>query len=56
MYRTITVHEDATPEMVRDFFWDDEFRTNWDEMHLHSDLLEECTKTGAMLVHWIRKV
>nr|GMD97552.1 START domain-containing proteins involved in steroidogenesis/phosphatidylcholine transfer [Ipomoea batatas] len=55
MYRTVTVLEDATPEMVRDFFWDDEFRTNWDEMHLDSDLLEECAETGAMLVHWIRR-
>nr|GMD94857.1 START domain-containing proteins involved in steroidogenesis/phosphatidylcholine transfer [Ipomoea batatas] len=55
MYRTVTVLEDATPETVRDFFWDDEFRTNWDEMHLDSDLLEECAETGAMLVHWIRR-
>ncbi|KAK7857918.1 hypothetical protein CFP56_015309 [Quercus suber] len=24
-YRSRTVYEDATPELVRDFFWDDEF-------------------------------
>ncbi|XP_065854935.1 uncharacterized protein [Euphorbia lathyris] len=26
-YRSRTVFEDATPEMVRDFFWDDEYRS-----------------------------
>ncbi|VFQ68730.1 unnamed protein product [Cuscuta campestris] len=55
MYRTISLYEDVTPEILRDFFWDDEFRSKWDAMHFSSDLLEECTKTGAMLVHWIRK-
>ncbi|CAH9077254.1 unnamed protein product [Cuscuta epithymum] len=55
MYRTITIHEDITPEILRDFYWDDEFRSNWDAMHFKSDLLEECKETGAMLVHWIRK-
>lgn len=50
--------EDATPEMVRDFFWDDEWRmkSKWDDMLLYHTTLEECPTTGTMVVHWIRKV
>ncbi|XP_042480136.1 uncharacterized protein LOC122061037 [Macadamia integrifolia] len=54
-YRSRTVFEDATPELVRDFFWDDEFRMEWDDMLIHSTTLEECPTTGTMVVHWIRK-
>ncbi|XP_042506513.1 uncharacterized protein LOC122082803 [Macadamia integrifolia] len=54
-YRSRTVFEDATPELVRDFFWDDEFRKQWDDMHINSATLEECPTTGTMVVHWIRK-
>ncbi|KAF8413402.1 hypothetical protein HHK36_001384 [Tetracentron sinense] len=54
-YRSRTVFEDATPELVRDFFWDDEFRSKWDDMLIHSATLEECPTTGTMVVHWIRK-
>jgi hypothetical protein len=42
--------------MVRDFFWDDEFRSNWDDMLLHAETLEECPSTGTMVVQWVRKV
>ncbi|KAF8379909.1 hypothetical protein HHK36_027374 [Tetracentron sinense] len=54
-YRSSTVFEDATPELVRDFFWDDEFRSKWDDMLIYSMTLEECPTTGTMVVHWIRK-
>lgn len=56
-YRSRTIFEDATPELVRDFFWDDEFRikNKWDDMLLHHSPLEECPVTGTMIVHWIRK-
>ncbi|KAJ4956251.1 hypothetical protein NE237_013034 [Protea cynaroides] len=54
-YRSRTIFEDATPELVRDFFWDDEFRTKWDDMLLYSATLEKCPTTGTMVVHWIRK-
>ncbi|OAY74607.1 uncharacterized protein LOC109707289 isoform X1 [Ananas comosus] len=56
-YRSSTVFEDATPEIVRDFFWDDEFRTKngWDDMLLYHETLEECPRTGTMVVHWVRK-
>ncbi|KAL5551496.1 hypothetical protein UlMin_001672 [Ulmus minor] len=54
-YRSRTVYEDATPEMVRDFFWDDQFRSKWDDMLLHSSTLEECPTTGTMVVQWVRK-
>ncbi|CAL9008942.1 unnamed protein product [Prunus brigantina] len=54
-YRTRTVYEDATPEIVRDFFWDDEFRLRWDDMLRHSTTIEECPTTGTMVVQWIRK-
>ncbi|KAL6005775.1 hypothetical protein ACLOJK_032029 [Asimina triloba] len=55
-YRSRTVFEDATPELVRDFFWDDEFRPKWDDMLICSGILEECPTTGTMVVHWVRKV
>ncbi|PON83664.1 START domain containing protein [Trema orientale] len=54
-YRNSTIFENATPEMVRDFFWDDEFRSKWDDMLAYSKTLEECPTTGTMLVHWVRK-
>lgn len=55
-YRSRTVFEDATPQMVRDFFWDDEFRQKWDDMLIRAQTLEDCHTTGAMTVHWVRKV
>lgn len=54
-YRSRTVYEDVTPELMRDFFWDDEFRAQWDDMLIHCKTLEECPTTGTMLVHWVRK-
>ena len=48
--------EDATPELVREFFWDDEFRMKWDDMLVSASSLEECSTTGAMVVQWVRKV
>ncbi|KAF0891552.1 hypothetical protein E2562_010546 [Oryza meyeriana var. granulata] len=56
-YRSSTIFEDASPEVVRDFFWDDEFRikNTWDDMLLQHETLEECTKTGTMVVRWVRK-
>ncbi|KAI4340950.1 hypothetical protein MLD38_025737 [Melastoma candidum] len=54
-YRSRTVFEDASPELVRDFFWDDEFRPKWDEMLSYSATVQECPTTGTMVVHWIRK-
>jgi hypothetical protein len=56
VYRSRTVFEDATPEVVRDFFWDDEFRPKWDPMLVYFKILEECQDTGTMIVHWIKKV
>ncbi|KAL3613747.1 hypothetical protein CASFOL_041821 [Castilleja foliolosa] len=54
-YRSKTIYEDATPEMLRDFFWDDEFRSKWDDMLIHAETLEECPNTGTMVVQWVRK-
>ncbi|CAJ1974478.1 unnamed protein product [Sphenostylis stenocarpa] len=54
-YRSSTIFEDATPEMVRDLFWDDEFRPRWDDMLASSSTIEECPTTGAMKVQWTRK-
>lgn len=45
-----------SPEIARDFFWDDEFRAKWDDMLAHSAIIDECPTTGTMLVQWIRKV
>lgn len=54
-YRSSTIFEDATPEIVRDLFWDDEFRPRWDDMLANSSTIEECPTTGIMKVQWIRK-
>eukprot|EP00249_Psilotum_nudum_P015108 c25170_g1_i1 orf=635-1918(+) len=54
-YRSQTVFEDVTPEILRDYFWDDQFRPVWDDMLLYSMVLEECAETGAAIVHWVRK-
>ncbi|KAE9451920.1 hypothetical protein C3L33_16179, partial [Rhododendron williamsianum] len=54
-YRSSTILEDATTEMVRDFFWDDEFRMKWDDMLTHAEILEECPNTGTLVVQWVRK-
>ncbi|XP_031117320.1 uncharacterized protein LOC116020893 [Ipomoea triloba] len=54
-YCSRTVYEDATPELLRDFFWDDEFRLKWDDMMVHASILDECPATGAMVLHWVRK-
>ncbi|XP_047956599.1 uncharacterized protein LOC125202270 isoform X2 [Salvia hispanica] len=55
VYRSKTIFEDATPELVRDFFWDDEFRPNWDPMLVYVNILEECPERGMMIMHWIKK-
>lgn len=55
VYRTRTVFEGATPELVRDFFWDDEFRRKWDHMLAYVKTLQECPDTGTMIVQWIKK-
>ncbi|KAE9604065.1 putative START-like domain-containing protein [Lupinus albus] len=54
-YRSSSIFEDATPEILRDLFWDDEFRPRWDDMLIRSTILEDCPTTGNMKVHWIRK-
>ncbi|CAA0383391.1 unnamed protein product [Arabidopsis thaliana] len=55
VYRSRTVFEDVTPDIVRDFFWDDEFRPKWDTMLAYFKTLEEDPKTGTTIVHWIKK-
>uniref|UniRef100_A0A2P2KYK0 START domain-containing protein n=1 Tax=Rhizophora mucronata TaxID=61149 RepID=A0A2P2KYK0_RHIMU len=54
-YRSRTVFEEATPEMVRDFFWDDDFRVKWDDMLIYAATLEKCLNAGTMVVQWVRK-
>ncbi|KAL2609847.1 hypothetical protein R1flu_028420 [Riccia fluitans] len=54
-YRSRTVMDNVTPEEMRDFFWDDEFRMEWDDMVIHAKTWEECPRTGSMVVQWVRK-
>ncbi|KAJ6829160.1 uncharacterized protein M6B38_360140 [Iris pallida] len=56
-YRSSTTFDAAAPDVVRSFFWDDKFRlkNRWDDMLLQHDTLEECEKTGTMVVRWVRK-
>ncbi|KAJ9154205.1 hypothetical protein P3X46_027567 [Hevea brasiliensis] len=55
IFRSKTIFEDATAELVRDFFWDDEFRLKWDPMLAYFEILEEFPCTGTMIVNWIKK-
>ncbi|EER98083.1 hypothetical protein BDA96_02G056900 [Sorghum bicolor] len=55
MYCSRTIFEDATPELVRDFFWDGDFRLKWDPMLGYSKTLDEFPQSGATIVHWIKK-
>ncbi|CAD6220847.1 unnamed protein product [Miscanthus lutarioriparius] len=55
MYCSRTIFEDATPELVRDFFWDGDFRLKWDPMLAYSKTLDEFPQSGATIVHWIKK-
>ncbi|XP_042419349.1 uncharacterized protein LOC122007883 isoform X1 [Zingiber officinale] len=56
-YRSSTIYEDTTAEILRDFFWDDDFRikNGWDDMLLQHAKLKECMSTGTMIVQWVRK-
>ncbi|KAG0460675.1 hypothetical protein HPP92_020972 [Vanilla planifolia] len=56
-YRSRTVFEDATPELVRTSSGMMIFRikSKWDDMLLYHASLKECPVTGTMLVHWVRK-
>ncbi|KAJ1270700.1 hypothetical protein BS78_06G071800 [Paspalum vaginatum] len=55
MYCSRTIFEDATPELVRDFFWDGDFRLKWDPMLAYSKTLDEFPRNGTTIVHWIKK-
>ena len=55
-YKSRTVFEDSTPDLVKDFYWDDDFRPVWDDMLIHAKTLEGCMETGAEIAHWVRKV
>ncbi|CAI9295582.1 unnamed protein product [Lactuca saligna] len=54
-YCSKTVYENVTPELMRDFFWDDDFRLKWDDMLSHAAILEESPNSRTSVVHWIRK-
>ncbi|XP_030524305.1 uncharacterized protein LOC115736648 [Rhodamnia argentea] len=55
-YCTRTVFTGVSPELLRDFFWDDEFRLKWEKMLVSCRTLHVCPRTGTMVVHWIRKL
>lgn len=57
-YRSQSILETCSPEIMRDFFWDDEFRisSRWDEMLVTSSVVEEWPETGVQVVQWLRKV
>ncbi|VAH30105.1 unnamed protein product [Triticum turgidum subsp. durum] len=55
MHCSQTIFEDATPELVRDFFWDDDFRLKWDPMLVCFKILDEFPLNGTTIIHWIKK-
>lgn len=54
-YRSRQVFENATPEILRDFFLDDEFRHEWDDLIKSAYCLEGCKETGESVAHWVKK-
>eukprot|EP00271_Cylindrocystis_brebissonii_P005019 TRINITY_DN16975_c0_g1_i1.p1 TRINITY_DN16975_c0_g1~~TRINITY_DN16975_c0_g1_i1.p1 ORF type:complete len:872 (+),score=132.90 TRINITY_DN16975_c0_g1_i1:1242-3857(+) len=56
-YRSRTIIERCPAELMRDFFWDDEFRLSnrWDDMLTFSQVVEEWPESGEQVVHWVRK-
>lgn len=56
-YRTQTRIEACTPELMRDFYWDDDFRreSQWDDLLTHAATLEEWPRTGVQVVQWVRR-
>ncbi|GLU04135.1 hypothetical protein SLE2022_212980 [Rubroshorea leprosula] len=55
-YRTRTVFHNIETDVLRDFFWDDEYRKQWDGMLIYFKTLQIYPQTGTMIVHWIRKL
>ncbi|KAF7029805.1 hypothetical protein CFC21_041472 [Triticum aestivum] len=55
-YCIATIFKDASLDVVRDFFWDDDFlvKNTWDNI-CSTRLNDGCTKTGTMVVCWVRK-
>ncbi|CAI5527836.1 unnamed protein product [Closterium sp. Naga37s-1] len=54
-YRSRTVMERCSSALMRDFFWDDEFRAAWDDMLVQARTITACERTGFQIVHWVRK-
>lgn len=54
-YRSHHVFENATPQIVKDFFWDDEFRHEWDDLIMSANCFEGCNETGESITHWVKK-
>eukprot|EP00245_Coleochaete_scutata_P016489 TRINITY_DN771_c0_g3_i1.p1 TRINITY_DN771_c0_g3~~TRINITY_DN771_c0_g3_i1.p1 ORF type:complete len:415 (+),score=72.38 TRINITY_DN771_c0_g3_i1:3-1247(+) len=54
-YKSQTLLENCDASLMRDFFWDDEFRSQWDELLVQSRTLLECPRTGSQVIHWVRK-
>ncbi|KAI5068113.1 hypothetical protein GOP47_0016458 [Adiantum capillus-veneris] len=54
-YRTRHIFENATPQMMRDFLWDDELRHEWDSLIRSAKCVEGCFETGENVSHWVKK-
>lgn len=54
-YRSRTVMERCSSTLMRDFFWDDDFRSAWDDMLVQARTITACERTGFQVVHWVRK-
>ncbi|MCO5606689.1 hypothetical protein L7F22_060878 [Adiantum nelumboides] len=54
-YRTRHIFANVTPEIIRDFFWDDELRHEWDSLIRSAKCVEGCFKTGENITHWVKK-
>ncbi|MCO5580333.1 hypothetical protein L7F22_034199 [Adiantum nelumboides] len=54
-YRTRHIFANVTPEIIRDFFWDDELRHEWDSLIRSAKCVEGCFETGENITHWVKK-
>ncbi|CAK9198494.1 unnamed protein product, partial [Sphagnum troendelagicum] len=54
-YLSVTVFENCSTKLLRDFYMDSDFRAGWDRTLIHHRQLEVCQVTGTEVGHMIKK-
>ncbi len=54
-YLSVTVFENCSTKLLRDFYMDSDFRAGWDRTLIQHRQLEVCQVTGTEVGHMIKK-